>query len=72
MAQRMWYLPVSQPRNWYEEAYCVPMRETIASHISELQKTRPMLCNTAFIQFNFYYYIISFSLIHLAEVRYYN
>jgi len=31
-----WYFPASQPRNWYEEAYCLIMREAITSRISQL------------------------------------
>ena len=33
---KQWYFPASQPRNWYEEAYCLIMREAITSRLSEL------------------------------------
>ena len=36
---RGWYLPSSQPRNWYEEAYCRMMREACSSRIYSLGRS---------------------------------
>ena len=30
------YFPSSQPRNWYEEAYCVLMREAVTKRLEEI------------------------------------